>query len=640
MRSAACTPARLPEDQGGTNWALCGRPGRLDVQAVRAGDRLPNGYSLKSTFDGNSPLDDRRPRDRATRATAQDYGSRVSLLTATQKLDQHRVRRPDRQPGRRAGDDHRHRRRDGHPAASRQALRLPDYTPARGHHRCALGSPTFEPDRHGQRLRHHRQRRRREGVVTSSRGSRTPTARTLYKHEVARPTRRSRRTSPTTSPTRCSRSSKAGSGTAALGLGRPAAGKTGTSTTNDGDVVRPRGSSGSPRSSSTAVMYVRGDGNDPLNGYMPTFFGGEYPAATWTDDHEPRAGGRADRGVPAAGQRRRRRPPSTSTAVHADRRRRRHQGNDETTPTETDAEPPTPTRADRRRREPTDARRSRRRRATSCFLDPSDCVTESAVGAHRRRWRHLRPRDRGRLRETVRRQARVSTVRYALRRMRRARPPHPGRPVVAEASESIGGPVGRRARPHPWWTPVRVILAVACVTFLLGHAAEDAVRLRRSRTDQSSATARMCYSDVPYLYAGAASPSEWPFTDNDVRPLPGPRVPRRHRLLRLRRRRGHPPARRLARPRRARSQPDGELSGTDEVRREVESSSLGHRRRLRRDRAAGGVLLRRSPAAALGRRDLRALAGAGADRPDQLGLPRGRRSSPARCWPGRADDRC
>jgi membrane peptidoglycan carboxypeptidase len=31
----------------------------------------------------------------------------------------------------------------------------------------------------------------------------------------------------------------------------------------------------------TAVMYVRGDGNDPLDGYMDTFYGGQYPARTW-----------------------------------------------------------------------------------------------------------------------------------------------------------------------------------------------------------------------------------------------------------------------------------------------------------------------------------------------------------------------
>ena len=75
---------------------------------------------------------------------------------------------------------------------------------------------------------------------------------------------------------------KSGTGTAALELGRPAAGKTGTSTTQDGD-VRASWFVGFTPQLATSVMYVRGDGNDPLNGYMPTFYGGEYPARTWTD---------------------------------------------------------------------------------------------------------------------------------------------------------------------------------------------------------------------------------------------------------------------------------------------------------------------------------------------------------------------
>ena len=32
---------------------------------------------------------------------------------------------------------------------------------------------------------------------------------------------------------------------------------------------------------STAVMYTRGNGNMPLNGFLDTFYGGEYPARTW-----------------------------------------------------------------------------------------------------------------------------------------------------------------------------------------------------------------------------------------------------------------------------------------------------------------------------------------------------------------------
>ena len=41
-------------------------------------------------------------------------------------------------------------------------------------------------------------------------------------------------------------------------------------------------------------------------------------------------------------------------------------------------------------------------------------------------------------------------------------------PVVAALSESVGGPVGERATRHPWWTPLRVILALTALTFALG----------------------------------------------------------------------------------------------------------------------------------------------------------------------------
>ena len=36
-------------------------------------------------------------------------------------------------------------------------------------------------------------------------------------------------------------------------------------------------------------------------------------------------------------------------------------------------------------------------------------------------------------------------------------------PMVTAASESIGGPSGDHATSHWWWTPVRVVLAVAGV---------------------------------------------------------------------------------------------------------------------------------------------------------------------------------
>ena len=72
-----------------------------------------------------------------------------------------------------------------------------------------------------------------------------------------------------------------GTATKALGLGRPAAAKTGTATNDDGDVSSSWFVGFTPQVS-TAVMYVRGKGNQALNGYLPSFYGGDYPAATWT----------------------------------------------------------------------------------------------------------------------------------------------------------------------------------------------------------------------------------------------------------------------------------------------------------------------------------------------------------------------
>ncbi len=71
-----------------------------------------------------------------------------------------------------------------------------------------------------------------------------------------------------------------GSGTAALGLGRPAAGKTGTATNGKGEVSSAWFVGYTPQLS-TAVMYVRGKGNEELQGWLPEYFGGAYPADTW-----------------------------------------------------------------------------------------------------------------------------------------------------------------------------------------------------------------------------------------------------------------------------------------------------------------------------------------------------------------------
>jgi membrane peptidoglycan carboxypeptidase len=77
-----------------------------------------------------------------------------------------------------------------------------------------------------------------------------------------------------------------GTGRNALALGRPAAGKTGTATNDNGDVSSSWFVGFTPQLA-TAVMYVRGNGNMALNDWLPPYngaagyFGAGYPTATW-----------------------------------------------------------------------------------------------------------------------------------------------------------------------------------------------------------------------------------------------------------------------------------------------------------------------------------------------------------------------
>ncbi len=73
-----------------------------------------------------------------------------------------------------------------------------------------------------------------------------------------------------------------GTGRAALALGRPAAGKTGTATGGVDEHVSSSWFAGYTPQMATAVMYVRGDGDDQIDGWLPSYFGADYPASTWT----------------------------------------------------------------------------------------------------------------------------------------------------------------------------------------------------------------------------------------------------------------------------------------------------------------------------------------------------------------------
>ncbi|MEX5708071.1 glycosyltransferase 87 family protein [Parafrankia sp. FMc6] len=76
-------------------------------------------------------------------------------------------------------------------------------------------------------------------------------------------------------------------------------------------------------------------------------------------------------------------------------------------------------------------------------------------------------------------------------------------PVVAGASELIGGPPGRHAllgASRSWWTPLRVLMLLVTLTCVLGYAQKSGCRDTRNWTDEYQYT-RMCYSDVVALYS-------------------------------------------------------------------------------------------------------------------------------------------
>lgn len=89
-------------------------------------------------------------------------------------------------------------------------------------------------------------------------------------------------------------------------------------------------------------------------------------------------------------------------------------------------------------------------------------------------------------------------------------------PLAATLSEGLGGPLGERAGRHPWWTPVRVLLALAAVVVALGML-QKAPCYSETWSDSDARFSQMCYSDLPYLYTGRALVERaWPYSGDET----------------------------------------------------------------------------------------------------------------------------
>ncbi|MEO7421289.1 MAG: glycosyltransferase 87 family protein [Ornithinibacter sp.] len=80
-------------------------------------------------------------------------------------------------------------------------------------------------------------------------------------------------------------------------------------------------------------------------------------------------------------------------------------------------------------------------------------------------------------------------------------------------SEIVGGPAGGHALAHRWWVPVRVVMAVFVVVFTLAVVQHQPC-LKTNWSGDQARYAKMCYSDVPYLYtARGYAEGLWPYAD-------------------------------------------------------------------------------------------------------------------------------
>jgi uncharacterized membrane protein len=99
-------------------------------------------------------------------------------------------------------------------------------------------------------------------------------------------------------------------------------------------------------------------------------------------------------------------------------------------------------------------------------------------------------------------------------------------PIARAGSPVISGPLGRHARTgSSWWNPLRIVLAIATITFGLGvFQHSPCVVTKWSDAESPKPFSHMCYTDIPFLYVSRGlAEGIFPYTPIDD--LPFDRLP-------------------------------------------------------------------------------------------------------------------
>ncbi len=264
------------------NWAVSGGQAGSTMKAAALVAAIEDGFSLRDTFEGNSPITLPDGTDFENQGDT-DYGSAVSMITATENsvntafIDMTDSMEDGPQKVIDAANAM------GIPPAtapSRKSAGFPNSSPGlEPNTGVALGSATVSPINMANAYATLANEGRAaeayiiDEVVDAS-------GETVYSHKVSDKEAVDADIAADVTYA-LQQVVESGSGTAALALDRPVAGKTGTATNGRGEVSSAWFTGYTPQLS-TSVMYVRGKGNEQLQDWLPSYFGGAFPAETWT----------------------------------------------------------------------------------------------------------------------------------------------------------------------------------------------------------------------------------------------------------------------------------------------------------------------------------------------------------------------